>query len=30
MTIQEQAGLLERVARMQPIAVLMAGEEGDD
>jgi tRNA-splicing ligase RtcB len=30
MTIQEQAGLLERVARMQPIAVLMAGQEGDD
>ncbi len=30
MMIQEQAGLLERVAHMQPIAVLMAGQEGDD
>lgn len=28
--IQEAAGLLDRVARMQPIAVLMAGEAGDD
>jgi tRNA-splicing ligase RtcB len=28
--LQEQAGLLERVARMRPIAVLMAGEPGDD
>ena len=28
--IQEEAGLLRRVARMQPIAVLMAGEDGDD
>jgi tRNA-splicing ligase RtcB len=30
MAIQESAGLLERVARMRPIAVLMAGEPGDD
>ncbi|NTV65866.1 MAG: RtcB family protein [Oscillochloris sp.] len=28
--LQEAAGLLERVARMRPIAVLMAGEAGDD
>jgi tRNA-splicing ligase RtcB len=28
--LQESAGLLERVARMHPIAVLMAGEEGED
>ncbi|WP_129627908.1 RtcB family protein [Candidatus Oscillochloris fontis] len=28
--IQEQAGLLERVARMRPIAVLMAGDSGED
>ncbi|NTW03218.1 MAG: RtcB family protein [Oscillochloris sp.] len=28
--LQEEAGLLERVARMRPIAVLMAGETGDD
>ena len=30
MQIQEDAGLLTRVARMRPIAVLMAGEEGVD
>ncbi len=30
MQLQEDAGLIERVARMQPIAVLMAGEAGDD
>jgi tRNA-splicing ligase RtcB len=30
MALQEEAGLLRRVARMQPIAVLMAGEPGDD
>jgi len=29
-TLQEEAGLLERVARMRPIAVLMAAEQGDD
>lgn len=29
-SLQESAGLLERVARMHPIAVLMAGEEGED
>ncbi|NTU84588.1 MAG: RtcB family protein, partial [Chloroflexales bacterium] len=28
--LQEEAGLLTRVARMRPIAVLMAGEEGVD
>ncbi|EFO80523.1 hypothetical protein OSCT_1614 [Oscillochloris trichoides DG-6] len=28
--IQEEAGLLQRVARMHPIAVLMAGEAGED
>ena len=30
MQLQEEAGLLTRVARMRPIAVLMAGEEGVD
>lgn len=30
MAIQEDAGLLTRVARMQPIAVRMAGEDSDD
>ncbi|MEI6777965.1 MAG: RtcB family protein [Chloroflexales bacterium] len=30
MAIQEDAGLLERVARMRPIAVRMAGEPGED
>jgi tRNA-splicing ligase RtcB len=30
MAIQEAAGLLERVARIRPIAVLMAGEPGED
>jgi tRNA-splicing ligase RtcB len=30
MAIQEAAGLLERVARMRPVAVLMAGEPGED
>jgi RNA-splicing ligase RtcB len=30
MQLQEQAGLLTRVARMRPIAVLMAGEDGVD
>jgi tRNA-splicing ligase RtcB (3'-phosphate/5'-hydroxy nucleic acid ligase) len=30
MQVQAEAGLLERVARMRPIAVLMAGEKGDD
>lgn len=30
MALQEAAGLLERVARMRPIAVLMAGEDGVD
>lgn len=30
MQLQEDAGLLTRVARMRPIAVLMAGEDGDD
>lgn len=30
MALQEEAGLLERVARMRPVAVLMAGEAGED
>ena len=30
MQLQEQAGLLTRVARRRPIAVLMAGEDGVD
>jgi tRNA-splicing ligase RtcB len=30
MAVQEAAGLLGRVARMRPVAVLMAGEPGDD
>ncbi|NJN17328.1 MAG: RtcB family protein [Oscillochloris sp.] len=29
-SLQESAGLLAKVARMQPVAVLMAGEPGDD
>jgi len=28
--LQDEAGLLGRVARMRPVAVLMAGEPGED
>jgi tRNA-splicing ligase RtcB len=28
--LQEEAGLIARVARLRPIAVLMAGEPGED